>query len=178
MGCTWQASSTYLKSMTAATRVLGHGPRVLAAVGPTTLEMMAAPHAQGWWPGEVLIELVTALGTEAAKEVSVRASRDGMGPLVRPLAGVVLALAKSPVEAMLTRLNTFVSAGVKGVTATFVPNGTNDGGTVAFTFPEPVPPVLASVWFGMFDVGFSLARGGRLVSERIEPAVHHYTVAW
>lgn len=178
MSCTWQASSTYLKSMTAATRVLGHGPRVLAAVGPMTQQMMATPHSQSWWPGEVLLELVTALGPEAAKEVSVRASRDGMGPLVRPLAGVVLALAKSPPEAMLTRLNTFVSAGVKGVTASFAPNETNNGGTVSFTFPEAVPPVLASVWAGLFDVGFSLARSGRVVSERLEASVHHYVVAW
>lgn len=177
MSPTWHASSTYLKSMGAATRVLGHA-RVIDAVGPETRTALASPHAQSWWPGSVLVDLVTALGLEAAKEVSVRASRDGMGPLVRPLAGVVLALAKSPPEAMLQRLNTFVSAGVKGVTADFVPNGQGNGGTVAFTFPEPVPAVMAAVWTGMFDVGFSLAKGGRVVSERIEPSVHRFDVAW
>ncbi len=175
---TWQASATYLKAMTRAARALGHEARVLEKLTPETRAMVESPHSQAWWPGEVLSDFVGALGLEAAREVSIRASRDSMGPLVKPLAAVLLAMAKSPPQALLQRLNTFVSAGVKGIDAHFEPNAEKNGGVVAFTFPEPVIPEMASLFTGLFDVGFSLARGGRVVSQVSEGAVHRFVVAW
>ncbi|MFZ5441152.1 MAG: hypothetical protein ACOZQL_14175 [Myxococcota bacterium] len=178
MAFTWQVSSSYIKSLGAALRVLGHTQRVLEGVGPGSRTALTDPLKASWWPGEVLVDTVTVLGMDAAKEVSIRASRDGMGPLVRPLAAVVLTLTRHPQEAMLSRLGTFVSAGVKGVSTAFVPNGRGNGGRVSMRFPEPVPQVMASVWTGMFDVGFTLARGGRVVSEQLEPTTHHFDVEW
>jgi hypothetical protein len=101
-----------------------------------------------------------------------------MGPLVRPLAGVVLALTKSPFEALLNRLGTFVGAGVKGVESRVVMNATKNGAVVSFVFPEAVPAEMVAVWVGLFDVGFTLARSGRLMSEKAEPTTHRFEIAW
>lgn len=178
MSAPWQVSAKYLKSMVGAMRTLGHLERVEQTLSPTTRAALAAPHAQSWWPGEVLIELVTVLGLETARAVSVQASRDGMGPLVRPLAGVVLALTSSPFEALLLKLDTFVSAGVKGVETRVDFNASRTGATVSFVFPARVPAEVAAVWTGLFDVGFSLARAGRLVNERTEATTHRFELAW
>ena len=45
-------------------------------------------------------------------------------------------------------------------------------------YAEPVPVELAAVWVGLFDVGFSLAKSGRIVSEHAEPTTHRFEVAW
>ncbi len=174
----WQVSATYLKATVGAMRVLGHYDRVQGQVSTATRTMLESPHAQAWWPGDVLVDVMTALGPASGREVGVRASRDGMGPLVKPLASVLLALTKSPPHALVSRIGTFVSAGVKGVDARFVPNGTDTGGVVTFTFPQPVPPEMAAVWAGLFDVGFTLARGGQVTGEHVEPTTHRYDVAW
>lgn len=178
MSASWQVSATYMKSAVGAMRVLGHLARVEQAVSPSTRAALTAPHAQSWWPGDVLIDVVTALGLEPARAVGIRASRDGMGPLVRPLAAVVLALTKSPFEALLNRLSTFVGAGVKGVDSRVVMNVEKNGAVVSFVFPEAVPAELVAVWIGLFDVGFSLARSGRLLSEKAEPTTHRFEIAW
>lgn len=178
MSAPWQVSAKYLKSMVAAMRTLGHFTRVEPALSPASRAAVAAPHTQSWWPGELLVELVTALGLETAREVSIRASRDGMGPLVRPLASVVLALSSSPFEALLLKLDTFVSAGVKGIETRVDFNESRTGATVSFVFPGPVAAEVAAVWTGLFDVGFSLARAGRVVNELPEPTTHRFELAW
>lgn len=178
MSASWQVSASYMRSMVTALRALGQLPRARELVTPATRAMLDAPHAQSWWDGEVLVDVLSALGAQAAREVSLRASRDGMGPLVKPLASVLLALTKSPPRALLSRLDAFVGAGVKGVEARFVPNARDDGGVVSFTFPRPVPAEVAAVWAGLFDVGFGMARSGRVVQETIEPQTHRYDVAW
>ncbi len=175
---TWQTSATYLKSMVAAARALGHLQRVEEKLSAPVREMIRQPAAQSWWSATLLIEFLEALGPEASREVSIRASRDGMGPLIRPLASVVLMLTKSPQQALLTRLGTFASAGVKGIESRFAANADGRGGAVTFTFPEPVPAVVAEVWSGFFDVGFSLARGGSVVKAAISDRTHRFDVAW
>jgi hypothetical protein len=179
---TWQASSTYLTSFVSATRALGHLDAVTTRLEAATRTMVAAPGAQAWWPGEGLVDLVLALeavsGLEGVKAISIRGSRERMGPLVRPLAGVLLALSRAPALALLSRLGTFVSAGIKGIDARFLPNETKTGGQAVFTFPQPVPQVMGTLWHGLFDVGLTLAGAGRVVSETLEPTTHRFEVTW
>ncbi|MBL8937151.1 MAG: hypothetical protein JNM69_21510 [Archangium sp.] len=177
MSTSWKVSAKYLKSMAGALRSLALEDR-LEGLSSQTRTALQTPHTQSWWPGELLIELVTRLGNEKAREVSIRASRDGMGPLVRPLASVVLALTRSPVEALLSKLSAFVGAGVQGVESRVAYKDGGAGATVSFVFPEPVPVELAAVWVGLFDVGFSLAKAGRIVSEHAEPTTHRFEVSF
>ncbi|MBM4783307.1 MAG: hypothetical protein GQE15_36990 [Archangiaceae bacterium] len=177
MSTTWKVSAKYLKSMAGALHSLGLDG-TLEGVSSQARTALQTPHAQSWWPGELLVELVARLGNDKAREVSIRASRDGMGPLVRPLASVVLALTRSPFEALLSKLSAFVGAGVQGVESRVVFKEGGAGATVSFVFPEPVPVELAAVWVGLFDVGFSLAKSGRIVSEHAEPTTHRFEVAW
>lgn len=160
---------------------LGYAELVRTRVDSPTLEMMSDPLVNTWWPGDRLLACLTALedarGPEVVREVSIDLSRERMGPLVRPLASVVLMFTRSPLVALLTRVQTFISSGIHGVDARFVP--THSGaGSVFFTFPEPVPVVMGEVWSGVFDVGFSLAREGRIVSQKFEPTVHRVDLAW
>jgi hypothetical protein len=177
---TWQASATYVTSFVVAARAMGHleSPRLDEA----TWSMVDGPGAQAWWQGERLIDLLLGVeavaGIEAIKAIGIRGSRERMGPLVRPLAGVLLALSKTPTLALLSRLGTFVSTGIKGIDARFLPNATNTGGQAVFTFPEPVPAVMGALWHGLFDVGLTLAGTGRVVSEQVEPMTHRFDLMW
>lgn len=179
---TWRVSATYVTSFVQALKEVGHLPAVTARLDARAAEMVKNPHSQSWWGGSQLISLLEAVeavaGASAVKEAGVRGSRQRMGPLVRPLAGVLLSLSKEPAAALLLRLANFVSAGIRGVDARFVRAEGQPGGVVTFTFPEPVPPLTAALWFGLFDVGFALAKSGRLVSEQVSPTVHRYEVAW
>ena len=178
----WQVSATYLTSFVGATRAMGHLDAVLPRLDEATRAMVPSPGAQAWWPGERLVDLLQGVeavaGVEGVKAISIRGSRERMGPLVRPLAGVVLALSKAPALAMASRLGTFVSAGIKGIDARFLPNETKTGGQAVFTFPEPVPAAMAALWYGLFDVGLSLAGEGRVVSEQVEPTTHRFELTW
>jgi hypothetical protein len=179
---TWRASATYVTSFVEAVKALGHLDAVLPRLDEATRAMVATPGLQAWWPGNQHLALLEALaavaGVEAVKEVSIRSSRKGMGPVVRPLATVLLSLTKTPALALLSRVGTFVSVGLKGVEARFDAHVGRPGGVAVFTFPEPVPAVMAAAWYGLFDVGFSLARAGRVVEAQVEPTVHRFIVSW
>ncbi len=178
----WQASATYVTSFVNAAKSLGHLTAVLPLLDAETRAMVEAPGSEAWWPGHRLSALCqameTAAGFEAVKAASIQGSRERMGPLVRPLASVLLSLSKSPVNALISRLNNFVGAGVKGVESRFVPHEGKPGGVVTFVFPEKVPPVVSVLWLGMFDVGFTLARGGRIVSEQKTGTEHRFEITW
>lgn len=177
----WRASGTYLGAWVHSAHKLGYADLVRDRVDGPTLEMMRAPGASTWWPGERLLSCLTALqdagGPEAVREVSIDLSRERMGPLVRPLASVVLLFTKAPLVALCSRVQTFISSGVHGIEARFVPTHSKEG-TVVFTFPEPVPVVMGEVWSGVFDVAFSLAREGRIVGQRFEPTAHRFDLQW
>lgn len=178
---TWRASGTYLGALVHSLQRLGHAELVRSRVDSATLEMLSAPTGNTWWPGDRLLACLTVLedarGPEAVREVSIDLSQERMGPLVRPLASVVLMFTRSPLVALLSRVQTFISSGIHGIDARFVP--THSGaGSVLFTFPEPVPPVMGEVWSGVFDVGIALARQGRIVSQQFEPTVHRIDLAW
>jgi hypothetical protein len=178
---TWRASGTYLGALVHSVHKLGYVELMRSRVDAATQEMMIAPLVNTWWPGERLLSCLAALeearGPQVVREVSIDLSRERMGPLVRPLASVVLMFTRAPLAALLSRVQTFISSGIHGVDARFVP--THSGaGSVYFTFPEPVPGVMGEVWCGVFDVGFSLAREGRIVGQKIEPTVHRVDLAW
>ncbi len=178
----WQVKATYMVSFVSAANALGHLAPVRAKLDAATLEMIDRPAARSSWPGPQFIALLEALeaqaGLEAVRAVAIRGSRERMGPVVKPLASVVLSLAKVPMLALLSQLNHFVSAGVQGVDSKFEPHEGRPGGLVTFTFPQPVSAVMSATWHGMFDVGFSLAKGGRIVSEQLAPRTHRFEVTW
>lgn len=178
----WQVSSTYATALSASLKHFGRFDAVRAALPDDAKRLVEAPGLQRWWPGPALAAVLTTweaqCGRPAVTQGNVWASHSRMGPLVKPLASVLLALSKSPAAALMSRLPTFLEAGVKGVVSDFTPAADGHGGQVRFIFPEPVPEAVSPVWHGLFDFGFSLAKQGRVTSERLEPSVHHYDVAW
>jgi len=180
---TWQVKATYLVSFVGAADALGSLKAVRPLPDAATQEMIDRPSAPASWPGPQFIGLLQALeaqaGREAVKAAAIRGSRERMGPIVRPLAGVVLSLAKVPMLSLLSELDNFVSAGVQGIESKFERNREGrPGGHVTFTFPQPVPAVMSVTWHGLFDVGFALAKGGRIVSERLTPTAHCFELIW
>ncbi|MBL8915292.1 MAG: hypothetical protein JNM17_31605 [Archangium sp.] len=177
MAASWEVNSSYVRSLSRAMQRLGKNAPGLSS---TTEAMLARPNDQTWWPGARLVELLesleTAHGRETVDALSIRASHDGMSLLVRPLVSVVLTFSKSRGQALFSRVDTFTAVGVRGVKASFTPEG--NGGEAVFLFPEAVPAVVASVWVGMMDVAFSLARGGRLVDTKVSPTEHRYRVTF
>ncbi len=178
----WEVSSTYVTALISSMKHFGHFEAVHAKSDDAARTLIDTPSAQRWWPATPFASLLATYdvthGRAALIQSNIHASHSRMGPLVKPLASVLLALAKSPAAALMARLPTFLEAGVKGVQGHFEPAPTGHGGHVRFIFPEPVPEAVSSVWHGLFDFGFSLAKQGRIVTERLEPAVHHYDVDW
>lgn len=178
----WQVSSTYVTALISSMKHFGHFDAVHAKTEGASRELIDRPSAQRWWPAAPFVSLLATYdlthGRAALIKSNIHASHSRMGPLIKPLASVLLALAKSPAAALMARLPTFLEAGVKGVQSSFEASPTGHGGHVRFLFPEPVPEAVSSVWHGLFDFGFSLAKQGRIVTERLEPAAHHYDVDW
>jgi len=178
----WQVKATYMVSFVSAANAMGYLAPVRKKLDAATLEMIERPAARASWPGPQFIALLEAIEAHADKEavraVAIRCSRERMGPVVKPLAGVLLSLAKVPMLALLSKLEHFVSAGVLGVESKFEPHEGRPGGMVTFTFPQPVSAVMSATWHGMFDVGFTLAKGGRIVSEHLAPRTHRFEVTW
>jgi hypothetical protein len=100
-----------------------------------------------------------------------------MGKLVRPLTSVLLAFSRTPLESLFSRLSIFANVGLRGIDARWTKEVTGRG-TVAFAYPEPVPPIVAELWHGFFSVGFSLARQGVLRDVIVEPTVHRFVIEW
>jgi hypothetical protein len=169
-------------SFVSAANAMGYLAPVRGKLDAATLEMIERPAARSSWPGPQFIALLEAIeahaGREAVKAAAIRGSRERMGPIVRPLAGVLLSLAKVPMLALLSKLDSFVEAGVQGIDARFEPHEGRPGGLVTFTFPHPVNEVMSATWHGLFDVGFTLAKGGRIVSEHLAPRTHRFEVTW
>ncbi len=173
---TWQVSSTYVSAFSQSLRALG----LFEAVHAKAPELLVSPNAQRWWPGADFVALLQACeaahGRAQVIAANVRTSHERMGPLVKPLASVLLALSSTPTAALLKRLPAFLEAGVRGVSGSSELRG--DGATVRFVFPSPVPEVTSAVWHGLFDVGFSIARQGEVVSEVLAPTQHTYEIRW
>lgn len=178
----WKVSSTYATALVASLRHFGQYDAVRATLRDEPRRFVDEPGVQRWWPGTEIVTVLSAWdslsGRRAVIEGNIWAAHSRMGPMVKPLASVLLAFTRSPANALMSRLPTFLEAGVKGVHSTFTPTADGRGGSVRFHFPEPVPEALSPVWHGMFDFGFAIAKEGRIVNERLEPSVHHYDVAW
>lgn len=180
----WQVSATYMTSFVNASKALEYLPAAMLRLDAETRATVERPGSRAWWPGERLVTLLEAVetvgGSEAVKLSAIRGSRERMGPLVRPLASVLLSLTKTPMLTLVSRLATFAAAGVRGVDVRFVAHEGRAGGVVTFTLPEPVPAVMSQLWHGMFDVAFTLARArdGRIVSEQAAPTVHRFELTW
>ncbi|MGV3620293.1 MAG: hypothetical protein ACO1OB_05735 [Archangium sp.] len=178
----WKVSSTYATALVASLRHFGDFDAVRAELRDEPRRFIDEPGVQRWWPGSEICALLstweTLRGRPAVIDGNIWAAHSRQGPLIKPLASVLLAFAREPAAALMSRLPTFLEAGVKGVTGSFTPLKDGGGGHVIFTFPEVVPGAVSPVWHGMFDFGFSLAKQGRIVSERLEPSAHHYDLAW
>lgn len=172
----WAVSSTYLRALRQA--MVAHG--LSAPTDPTLARFLGELHLQSWWRGADVVRLFDHLSTTAGPSVAERlaylASRDGMGPIVRPLASVVLALTKSPGHALFSRVQNFVTVGVRGVDAGYTPNA--EGCTLTFRFPSPVGHRASHLWSGMIAVGLELARRGRVTSSSFTDREHRYELSF
>lgn len=178
----WKVSSSYATALVASLRHCGHYEGVRSTLRDEPRRFVDEPGVQRWWPGSEIVSVLTAWeslhGRPAVIRGNIWAAHSRMGPMIKPLASVLLAFTRSPANALMSRLPTFLEAGVRGVFSEFTPNADGRGGHVRFEFPEAVPEAISPVWHGMFDFGFSLAKEGRIVNEKLEPSVHHYDVAW
>lgn len=178
----WKVSSTYATALVASLRHFNQFTAVRAELRDEPRRFVDEPGVQRWWPGTEICAVLSTWeklsGRPAVIEGNIWAAHSRQGPLIKPLASVLLAFSREPASALISRLPTFLEAGVKGVSGSFTPIKDGRGGHVTFTFPSAVPEAVSPVWHGLFDFGFSLAKQGRVVSEKLEPSAHHYEVAW
>lgn len=178
----WKVSSTYATALVASLRHFGQFEAVRSELRDEPRRFVDEPGVQRWWPGNEICTVLSTWeklrGRPAVIQGNIWAAHSRQGPLIKPLASVLLAFAREPAAALMSRLPTFLEAGVRGVTGTFDPLKDGGGGHVTFAFPSEVPDAVSPVWHGLFDFGFALAKQGRIVNEKLEPKAHHYDVAW
>jgi len=85
-------------------------------------------------------------------------------------------LTRDPKLALFSQFQSFISAALDEVLASFEPH--DGGGVMLFTFPEPVPPLVADCWHGPLEVGFSLLKTGHVVGRELSPTTHRYVLSW
>ncbi|HEY0882029.1 MAG TPA: hypothetical protein VGD87_10890, partial [Archangium sp.] len=176
-----ECSSTLFAAVRAASKELGYLDRVRAALSFENREMVDGLHREPWWPGERFIDFLLALeavgGPGTSRRAGVLASHQSMGKLARPLTGALLAFSRAPLESLLSRFSTFAGLGIRGVTASWVKTGDRVGRATVL-LPRDTNPILGEQWYGLFDVGFSLARQGSIVKVTIEPRSHVFDLQW
>lgn len=178
MGQDWEVSATFLKGISGAVRSLGYLGSLATEADVTVQAAMKDPFQRHWWPGPTLSRVLVVLGPARALEVNLKAAHERMSPIMRPLARVVLVLSRSPHEALLSRVNTLISPGFRGISARFERFGTEQRGEIVFRYPQEVPREVSTVWHGMFDVGLGLTGTGTVTRETLNPAEHRFEVTW
>ena len=174
----FEANTSLVKSLVAAMKKLGHFERVSMAASPALKQLLENPSLQKWWPGALLSELLHLLGSPASREVNIRASNDGMVPLAKGFAGVLLSFSKTPVLSLLSRIDAFAALAARGMEIKVVPTVGQNAVTITFVLPEPVAPQVADVWFSMINEGIALTKTGKVARETVLPTSHTFELEW
>jgi hypothetical protein len=175
------ASSTYVRGLVKAASDLGLLEPAIARLSGPGLELARDPGRSPWWPPQAFEAFLGALaaqgGDEAVRKVSIAASHGQMVQIAAPLIRVTLAAFGGSPASLLQRIGTFAGVGLKGLKYSWKIHGPTSG-TVVIDWPVAVPAYVAATWYGMFDVGFSVSKPGRVTREHVEPQRHTFDLEW
>jgi hypothetical protein len=162
----YEVSSVMVAGFLKAARELGVLDAALPLVTPPYRAIIDAPHRKSWVPGELIMELNTAIAKTSAPErvadVNYVMSKDSISRIVMPLLKVTMALFGRNPAAIFSKLYDVSTTSIRGVGIDWQLVGTS-GGAYVIRYPIAVPAVTHHAWEGVFRFGFELAgREGRV----------------
>lgn len=166
----YEASAVHVAAFVAAARELGYFEKAEPDLAPETRAVIADPYAKKWVSANVIQDLTVCIarrcGPESLEHLNLLMTRRSLGKLVLPMLKVALAITGRSPATVFSRLDDSVKVAMRGVTATWQPNGPN-AGRVTLRYVEPMPDVVHHAWRGIFRFGFEITeREGRLIAHR------------
>lgn len=164
------ASSVHIAGFVNAAKQLGLFEKVLPLLNAETRHVLDHPFDQKWVTAHVIQDLTARIaeahGAEKLDALNFVMTRDSLGKLVMPLLRVALAITGRSPATIFSRLGDSVKVAMKGIDASWLPDGAN-AGRVTLRYPEVPPQVIHHCWQGVFRFAFELTgRDGRLVAHR------------
>lgn len=158
----FEVTSVYVAGFRKALIDLGLLERIAEKVQPSTRAVLEAPYSARTHDADVLRDLSDTLyavaGVEVLRRHSYLMARDSLGKILIPMFKVALALTGRTPATLLARVPDSVRQALRGVTATWTPDGPKRG-ALQVDYPEPVTPVAAESWRGTLTFLFELLEG-------------------
>lgn len=163
----YENSSSFIEGVTRALDTLGARAAVAERLGPEERAMLAEPRKQRWWPGAMLIRVVSALeacsGLAAVERVGYLSVETSVAPVAMPLVKVTIALSGSSPATLFARAGTFAATALRGVKLEWTPRGATEGELTAL-YAEAVPlGAYSALWRGTLGFVFHLTQATGLV---------------
>lgn len=152
-------------------RAAGVLPALLDSVSAPLKQALESPFAERWYQGELLTELwmkVGALhGWQKVEDINFDVTMRSLGPVVRPLIRVALALTDASPAAVFSRMGSLASTAIRNVEFGWEAQSKTSG-AMWLRYPDPVPPPFVEhCWAGIFRTGSELV-GKPVKVERFE----------
>jgi hypothetical protein len=158
----FEVTAVYVAGFRKALQDLGLLERVSAKLQPSTKAVLEAPHGARTHDAEVLRDLSDTLyalaGAEVFQQHAYLMARDSLGKILIPMFKVALALTGRTPATLLSRVPDSVHQALRGVKATWEPDGPN-AGRLRVDYPQPVPSAAADGWRGTLRFLFELLEG-------------------
>lgn len=156
-----------VKGLTAA----GVLPALLEQVSAPVKKALESPWGERWYPGELMTELWLKVGElhgwEKVEDINYEVTMKSLGPVVRPVLRVALALTDASPAAVFSRMGSLASTAIRNVEFGWDAQSKTSG-AMWLRYPDPVPPPFVQhCWAGIFRTGSELV-GKPVKVERFE----------
>jgi len=167
----FEVTAVYVSGFRKALVDLGLLEQVVARIPPATKAVLEAPFSARTHDADVLRDLSDALfavaGSAVFQQHAYLMARDSLGKILVPMFKVALALTGRTPATLLSRVPDSVHQAMRGVTATWLPDGPS-GGVLRIDYPEPVAPVAEDGWRGTLRFLFGLVEGTPATISKVE----------
>jgi hypothetical protein len=158
----FEVTAVYVSGFRKALVDLGLLAQVVARLQPATRAVLDSPFSARTHDADVLRDLSDTLhalaGAETFQKHAYLMARDSLGKILIPMFKVALALTGRSPATLLARVPDSVNQALRGVKATWLPDGPS-GGVLRVDYPEPVTPVASDGWRGTLRFLFELIEG-------------------
>ncbi|MDP1919786.1 MAG: hypothetical protein Q8L14_26265 [Myxococcales bacterium] len=167
----FEVTAVYVSGFRKALVDLGLLEQVEVRLQPSTKAVLDAPHSARTHDADVLRDLSDVLFALSGKAVfqqhAYLMARDSLGKILIPMFKVALALTGRSPATLLARVPDSVHQAMRGVTATWQPDGPNRGALVV-DYPEPIALAAEDGWRGTLKFLFELVEGTPATISKVE----------
>lgn len=167
----FEFSALNLNGIVKGLKAAGVLPGLLQHVSPELRKILESPYAERWYRGELMTELWLKVGElhgwNKVEDINFDVTMNSLGPVVRPVMRVALALADASPAAVFSRMGSLASTAIRNVEFGW-DSKSKISGAMWLRYPDPVPPEFVEhCWAGIFRTGSEMV-GKTVKVERFE----------